>query len=218
MIELYTWTTPNGRKPAIMLEELGLDYEVHPVDLGKDEQKDPAFLKISPNGKIPAIIDRKAKGPDGKSAPRAVFESGAILIYLAEKAGSPLLPERGQARSDTLAWTFFQVGHTGPMFGQLGYFAKFAEEKVPHAIDRYTREAHRLIGVLDERLGKTPYLAGEDYTIADIIHYPWVAALDIFKDVEGLPPFPTAPNLDRWMDRVGAREAVRRGMDVPKVS
>ena len=213
MIDLYTWSTPNGRKASIMLEELGLDYEVQPVNILEDEQFAPDFLKISPNNKIPAIVDRNA--PEG---PRAVFESGAILIYLAEKTGSPLLASEGPSRTAALEWLMFQMGGLGPMLGQLGHFTAFAPETVPYAIERYTKEASRLIGVLDKRLGENDYLAGDAYSIADIAVYPWIKGLDFYQEKAREPiDLPPAPNLGRWVDRIGTREAVQRGMAIPKV-
>ena len=162
MIELYTWTTPNGRKASIMLEEVGLPYRVHPINLGKNEQFDPAFLKISPNNKIPAIVDEDAPG-----GPLAVFESGAILIYLAEKTGR-LLAKEGAERYHALEWLNWQMGGIGPMFSQLGFFAVRSTDKAPLAITRFTEEGQRLLTVLDRQLQANVYLAGEDYTIADI--------------------------------------------------
>ena len=204
MIELYTWTTPNGRKPAIMLEEVGLPYSVHPIHIGKDEQFAPDFLKISPNNKIPAIVD--PDGPDGE--PISVFESGAILIYLAEKTGR-LLPSDPRARIRTLEWLMFQMASIGPMLGQAGHFIRFAPEKVPYGIKRYTDETLRLLGVMDRRLSEAAYLAG-DYSIADIATYPWILAT---KPMEiDLAPF---ANLRRWLDAIAARPAVIKGMDVP---
>jgi len=208
MIDLYTWTTPNGRKISVMLEELGLDYEVHPVNIGNDEQFAPDFLKISPNNKIPAIVDRDA----GVS----VFESGAILIYLAEKTGSPLLPKEGEARAKTLEWLMFQMGGVGPMFGQFYHFASSARaDENPYALTRYRDESKRLFTVMNKRLSETDYLAG-DYSIADIATYPWVQALSARFDEFGLKNEEISAVKD-WLDRVGAREAVRRGMEVPTV-
>jgi GST-like protein len=211
MIDLYTWTTPNGRKAAIMLEEVGLAYTVHPVDLSKNEQFAPDFLAISPNNKIPAIVDHE--GVDGR---HVVFESGAILVYLAEKTGE-LLPRSGPRRELTLEWLFWSIGGVGPMFGQFGYFALRAEEKTPAAIDRFTDEAVRLIAVMEKRLAETPHLAGEAYSIADVCSYPWVKAiLGPLRDKAGDKLSPT-PAVDRWLESVGARPAVQRGMAVPKV-
>ena len=205
VIDLYTWTTPNGRKVSITLEEMGYDYEVHPVDIGKGEQFAPDFLKISPNNKIPAIVDRDADLP--------VFESGAILIYLAEKAGSPLLPQAPGPHAKTLEWLMFQMGGIGPMFGQFYHFANAAPEKIPYALKRYGDESKRLLGVMNRRLGEADYLAG-DYSIADIAAYPWVAALSSRFAEFGLGTG-DVDKVEGWLQRVGAREAVRRGMEVP---
>ena len=204
MIDLYTWTTPNGRKASVMLEELGLAYNVHKINISKDEQFAPAFLAISPNNRIPAIVD--SDGPDGK--PLAVFESGAILIYLAEKTGSKLLPAEPRARSVVLQWLMWQMGGVGPMFGQTHHFMHAAPEKVPYGIERYSKETRRLYGVMDKRLGEVAYLAG-DYSIADIATYPWVARHEHHKvDLAGFP------NVKRWFDAISARPAVAKGMAV----
>jgi GST-like protein len=210
MIDLYTWTTPNGRKVSIMLEETGLPYDVHPINIGKSEQFAPAFLKISPNNRIPAIVDN-----DADDGPLSVFESGAILIYLAEKTGK-FLATKGAQRAKTLEWLMWQMGGVGPMFGQLNHFANAAPEKIPYAIERYASEAARLIAVLDKRLGEAQFLGG-DYSIADMITYPWIVpALDL---IAGLKPdvVGEAANARRWLAEVGARPAVQRGMAVPKV-
>lgn len=207
MIDLYTWGTPNGRKVSVMLEELGLEYAVHPVDIGKDEQFAPEFLKISPNNKIPAIVD--TDGPGG--APISLFESGAILIYLAEKTASPLWPENVRKRYETLQWLMFQMGGLGPMLGQANHFLHFVEEDIPYPQDRYRTEAHRLYGVMDKRLGEAAYLAGDDYTIADIASYPWVMRWN-WHEID-LPS--VCPNVWRWVETLGARPAVERGMAVP---
>jgi GST-like protein len=204
MIDLYTWSTPNGRKVSIMLEEVGLPYRLHPVDITQGEQHRPEFVAISPNAKIPAIVD--AEGPDGQ--PMALFESGAILIYLAEKTGKFLSAE-ARTRYVTLQWLMFQMGGIGPMFGQAHHFLKFAPEPVPYGIERYGKEARRLYGVLDARLSEVSYLAGE-YSIADIATYPWVARHE-WQGVE-LADF---PNVKAWFDRIGARPAVQKGMAVP---
>jgi GST-like protein len=209
MIDLYTWTTPNGRKIPIALEELGLDYTVHPVDIGQNQQFAPDFLAISPNNKIPAIIDHDA--PDG---PQSVFESGAILVYLAEKTGK-LLAASGPDRVAALEWTFWQVGGLGPMAGQLGYFALRAPEPIELAIDRFADEVRRLLGVMVGRLEKVPYMAGADYSIADIACYPWTrAALETLEKIQ--PDRPPLPAVRTWLERVGERRAVRKGMDVLK--
>ncbi len=202
MIDLYTWSTPNGRKISIMLEECGLAYEVHPVDIGRGEQFDPAFLEISPNNKIPAIVDRD----NGWS----VFESGAILIYLAEKTGR-FLPREPKRRLQTLEWLMFQMGGVGPMFGQAHHFLKFNPGKCPYAEERYHRETLRLYGVMDRRLARSRYLACEEYTIADIATWPWVSRFE-WQRVD-LGDFPA---VRRWYLEIAARPAVRRGYDVPE--
>jgi len=207
MIDLYTWTTPNGRKVSIMLEELGLDYTVHPINIGKGEQFQPHFLAISPNNRIPAIVDHD--GPGGK--PLALFESGAILIYLADKTGR-FYPTEPVAHYTTLQWVMWQMGGFGPMLGQAHHFRRAAPEQIPYAIDRYVNEAKRLYGVMDKRLGEAEYLGGAEYTIADIITYPWAArhewhAVDLAE----------FPNVKRWYDQIGARPAVQKGMAVPQV-
>jgi GST-like protein len=204
MIELHTWSTPNGRKVSIMLEELGLPYSVHPVNIGKDEQFRPEFLAISPNNKIPAIVDRD--GPGGKRF--ALFESGAILIYLGEKT-QQLIPKDAATRYVALQWLMFQMGGLGPMLGQTHHFLRAAPEPVPYAIKRYKDETRRLYGVLDKRLAEAKHLAGE-YSIADIASYPWVARHE-WHQIE-LGDF---PNVKRWYDAIGARPAVQRGMKVP---
>jgi GST-like protein len=205
VIEFYTWGTPNGRKVAVMLEECGLAYRVHKVDIGKNEQFAPDFLAISPNNKIPAIVD--SDGPDGK--PMSLFESGAILVYLAGKTGR-FLPADVRGKYVALQWLMFQMGGVGPMFGQLHHFLRAAKEEVPYAIERYTKEKDRLYAVLDKRLGEAAFLAGDDYTIADIATYPWVARHDWHKT--DLAAF---PNVKRWFDAISARPAVARGMAVP---
>ncbi|MBL8832259.1 MAG: glutathione S-transferase N-terminal domain-containing protein [Rhodospirillales bacterium] len=203
MIEFHTAGTPNGRKVAIFLEETGLPYRVHRIDFSTNGQFAPDFLKISPNNKIPAIVD--TDGPGGRPLP--LFESGAILFYLAEKTGK-FLPADPAARAITHQWLMWQMGGIGPMFGQLWHFAKSAPEKVPYAIDRYQKEVDRLVGVLDRRLGEAPYLAG-DYSIADMAVYPWVAG-----DWFGADPA-KLPNFARWREAIAARPAVARGMKVP---
>jgi GST-like protein len=206
MIDLYTWGTPNGRKVSIMLEEVGLPYEVHPVNLRKREQFTPEYLSINPNNKIPAIIDRD--GPDGK--PFTLFESGAILMYLAEKTGK-LMPQEIKARYEVIQWLMFQMGGIGPMFGQAHHFLRSASEKVPYAIERYRKETRRFYNVLDKRLAAGPFLAG-DYSIADIATYPWVARYE-WHEVR-LEEF---SRVKRWFDEISSRPAVRRGMEVPKI-
>lgn len=211
MITLYTWTTPNGRKPAIMLEELGLPYQVHTVNISKNEQFGKEFLAISPNNKIPVIVDDEA---DGGSL--SIFESGAILTYLAEKSGR-FLDASGPGRYKALEWLHWQIGSLGPMLGQLGYFAVRAEEKSALAIDRFTEEGDRLLSVLEKRLANSAYLAGDEYTIADIATYPWtLAATTFLKDVLA-DSLKTKPAVHRWLQTIGARPAVQRGMAVPKI-
>ncbi|HEY9550175.1 MAG TPA: glutathione S-transferase N-terminal domain-containing protein [Kiloniellaceae bacterium] len=203
-IDLYTWSTPNGRKISIALEELGLAYAVHPINITKNEQFAPDYLKISPNNKIPAIVD--ADGPGGQ--PLSLFESGAILIYLAEKSGR-LLPQAARARLEALQWLMWQMGGFGPMLGQAHHFRRFAKEQIPYAIDRYTNEARRLYGVLDKRLAEAEYLAG-DYSIADIATFPWASR----HEWQGIA-LADFPNMKRWYDAVAARPAVQKGMAVP---
>jgi len=204
-IDLYTWSTPNGRKISIALEEMDLPYKVHPIHIGEGAQFEPEFLKISPNNKIPAIVD--PGGPDG--APLALFESGAILIYLAEKTGR-FLPMDPRGRHVALQWLMWQMGNFGPMLGQAHHFRRFAKEKLPYAIERYTNEARRLYGVLDKRLGEAEYMAG-DYSIADMATLPWAARYP-WQGVE-LDEF---ANVRRWYDVLAARPAVQRGMDLPE--
>lgn len=204
MITLYTWGTPNGRKVSIMLEELALPYQVQPVDITRNEQFAPAFLAISPNNKIPALVD--SDGPDGQ--PLALFESGAILIYLAEKTGK-LLPADGAARYAVLQWLMFQMGGFGPMLGQAHHFLRFAPEPLPYAQQRYHTEARRLYGVLDQQLAEQRFVAG-DYSIADIALFPWAARHE-WQDID-LADF---PQVQRWYHDVAARPAVQRGMAVP---
>ena len=200
MIELHTWGTPNGKKVSIALEELGLAYEVHKVDIGKGDQQKPEFLKISPNGRIPAIIDRD----NGLQ----LFESGAILIYLAEKTGQ-LLPTAIDKRAEVISWLMWQMGGVGPMFGQLNHFKKFAPEQIPYAIERYTKETERLRRVLETRLEGREYVCGA-YSIADIALYPWLAIYKFQElTLDGLP------NVSRWMDAMKSRPAVAKGMAVP---
>jgi GST-like protein len=206
-IELYYWPTPNGQKASIMLEEVGLPYLVRPVNILTGGQFDPAFLAINPNNKIPAIVD-----PDGPGhAPLAVFESGAVLVYLAEKTGK-LLPSAGAERYRALQWLFFQVGGVGPMFGQLGHFKGYAPAPIPYAIDRYRNETLRLYRVMDEQLARSEFLAG-DYSVADIATYPWI---DVrwFHEID-ISQF---PHVERWFEALSAREAVRRGAGLMKDS
>ncbi|MDA8229963.1 MAG: glutathione S-transferase N-terminal domain-containing protein [Magnetospirillum sp.] len=204
MIDLYTWGTPNGRKVSIMLEETALPYIAHPIDITKGEQCTPDYLAINPNGKIPAIIDQD--GPDRR--PITVFESGAILIYLAEKTGC-FLPADARRRMAVLQWLMFQMGGVGPMFGQTHHFRHFAPEKVPYAIERYTKETRRLYGVLDRRLAEVEYVA-EDYSIADMAIWPWC----LLQEWQGID-LADFPNVRRWYEAIGARPAVQKGMAVP---
>ncbi|MBM3569977.1 MAG: glutathione S-transferase family protein [Alphaproteobacteria bacterium] len=205
MIELHTWTTPNGRKISIALEELGLAYSVHPVNISKNEQFRPEFLAISPNNRIPAIVD--PDGPGGKRL--ALFESGAILIYLADKTGK-LLAREGAQRYAAIQWLMWQMAGFGPMLGQVHHFKRAAPEKVPYAIKRYFDEAKRLYGVLDKQLAGRDYIL-DAYSIADIACYPWAMRYD-WQEID-LAEF---PNVQRWMGTMGARPAVQRGMQVPK--
>ena len=204
MIQLYTWGTPNGKKVSIMLEEIGLPYEVHAINIGQGDQFKPEYLAINPNNKIPSIID--PDGPDGK--PFTLFESGAILIYLAEKSGK-LWPGDLRQRYTVIQWLMFQMGGVGPMFGQANYFYRL-EEKVPFAIERFHKEALRLYGVLEKALGEREYLAGE-YSLADIATYPWVWRHEMHH--VKLEEF---PHVKRWYDAISDRPAVQRGMDIPK--
>ncbi|HSH73449.1 MAG TPA: glutathione S-transferase N-terminal domain-containing protein [Methylophilaceae bacterium] len=209
MITAYTWSTPNGRKVSIMLEELGIPYQVHPVNLGKNEQFSADFSVISPNNKIPAIVDSEAEG-----GPLMIFESGAILTYLAEKTGQLLAPS-GHERFKALEWLYWQVSALGPMLGQLGYFAVRCDEKSPLAIQRFTVEADRLLSVMEKRLSDNQYLAGDNYSIADIAAYPWtLAATGYLKDVLA-DSFASKPAVQRWLDVIGNRPAVQRGMAIP---
>lgn len=201
MITLYTANTPNGIKASIALEELGLPYRVHAIDLASGEQKEPWFLAINPNGRIPAIVDHDAGG-------FAVFESGAILLYLAEKTGR-LMPQDTKGRSLVVQWLMFQMGGLGPMMGQANVFTRYFPEQLPSVIDRYKRESRRLLEVLDRRLADHEYLAG-DYSIAEIANWSWAKSCDWPGiDIAGLD------NLQRWMDQIAARPAVEKGRNVP---
>jgi GST-like protein len=203
MIDLYSWTTPNGRKIHIMLEEIGLPYRAHPVNIGKGDQFKPEFLTISPNNKIPAIVD--SEGPGGK--PYSLFESGAILMYLAEKTGQ-FWPQDPATKYRVVEWLMFQMGGLGPMLGQAHHFRQYAPEKIQYAIDRYTNEAKRLYCVMDKRLGEVPYLAG-DYSIADMAAFPWTQS----HANHGVD-LADYPNVKRWYDAIMARPAVQRGIMV----
>ncbi|MFT4193443.1 glutathione binding-like protein [Ottowia sp.] len=205
MIDVHSWPTPNGHKVHIMLEECGLPYRVHAVDIGAGDQFQPDFLAISPNNRIPAIVD--ADGPDG--APISLFESGAILLYLAGKTGR-FLPADVRGRYRALEWLMFQMGGVGPMLGQAHHFRLYAPEKIGYAIDRYTSEAKRLYGVMDRRIERTgAYLAGDEYTIADIAVFPWLRSWEN----QGID-WADYPSLKAWFDRIAARPAVQRGVQV----
>ncbi len=204
MIDVYTWPTPNGHKVHIMLEECGLPYRAIPVDIGAGDQFKPEFLEISPNNKIPALVD--PEGPDGK--PIALFESGAILVYLAGKTGR-FLGKTDRARYEVLQWLMFQMGGVGPMLGQAHHFRIYAPEKVPYAIDRYTNEARRLYGVIDKRLASSKWLGGKDYSIADMAVFPWLRSWQN----QGVQ-ISDYPHLHRWFETIAARPAVQRGVQV----
>jgi len=204
MLEVYSWPTPNGHKVHVMLEECGLKYRAHPVNIGAGEQFATDFLAISPNNKIPAITD--PDGPDGQ--PISLFESGAILLYLAGKTGR-FLPESTSAKYEVLQWLMFQMGGVGPMLGQAHHFRIYAPEKVPYAIERYTNEAKRLYGVMNKRLANSRYLGGPDYSIADIAVFPWLRS---WKN-QGID-WNDHPHLKGWFDEISARPAVQRGVEV----
>ena len=209
MIDLYTWATPNGRKVSIMLEELRLDYNVHEINIAKGEQHTPEFLTVSPNNKIPGIVDSDGPGgPGGK--PLSMFETGAILIYLAEKTESELYPKDFKKRMATLQWLMWQMGGVGPMFGQAHHFLFNPSEVVPYAQERYHKEAKRLYKVMNTQMQDNRYLAGDDYTVADITTFPWV---DRFRRHQvDLAEF---PNVKRWHEELWERPAVKKGMEVP---
>ena len=204
IVEVYSWATPNGHKVHVMLEECGLPYRIHPIDIGAGDQFEPEFLAISPNNKIPAIVD--PRGPDGK--PMSLFESGAILMYLAGKTGR-FMPSTTHGRYEMLEWLMFQMGGVGPMLGQAHHFRIYAPEKIAYAVDRYTNEAKRLYGVMDRRLAKSKYFAGDDYTIADIAIFPWLRS---WKN-QGID-WADYPHLRGWFDKIAARPAVMRGVEV----
>lgn len=204
MIDVYTWPTPNGHKVHIALEELGLAYRVQPINIGQGDQFAASFLDISPNNKIPAIVDDN--GPDGQ--PISVFESGAILLYLAEKTGQ-LMPTEPRARYAALEWLMFQMGGLGPMLGQAHHFRQYAPETIDYAVNRYTNEAARLYGVMDRRLADRDWLVGEAYSMADIACYPWIRPHD--NQGQSLDDF---PHLKQWFERISARPAVERGVQV----
>ena len=204
MIDLFSWATPNGRKVHVMLEECSLQYNAHPINIGKGEQFDPKFLEISPNNRIPAITD--SDGPEGK--PISLFESGAILIYLAEKT-SKFLPQKSLNKYMTLQWLMFQMGGVGPMFGQSNHFSHYSKDKIPYAINRYADESKRLYGVMDKQLARSEYLAGNEYTIADIATHPWAQGFER-RGVDANQ----YPNVKRWVELIHNRPAVKRGIKV----
>jgi len=212
-LQLYSLPTPNGVKVSIMLEEIGLPYEVHLVDFGKDDQKTPEFLSLNPNGKIPAILDPNGPG----AAPLGLFESGAILQYLAEKTGS-VLPSDAARRWQTIQWVHFQMGGIGPMFGQVGFFHKFAGKEFAdkRPLERYVAESKRLLGVLEARLAGRQWIMDDDYTIADIASLGWVRNLIGFYGARELVGFDDFANVSGWLDRGLARPAVQRGLEIPK--
>ncbi|MDK4717027.1 glutathione binding-like protein [Rhizobium sp. CNPSo 4039] len=214
IIQLYSLPTPNGVKVSIALEELGLAYEPHLISFGTNDQKSPEFVSLNPNGRIPAIID--PNGPDGK--PIGLFESGAILVYLAEKTGK-LMPSDAARRYETLEWVFFQMAGVGPMFGQFGHFFKFAAEKVAnnsYPVERYRDEAKRLLGVLESRLQGREWIMGDEYTIADITTFPWVRGVDVFYGGREVLEFESFPSVMAWLERALARPASQRGLSIPK--
>ena len=206
MIDLYYWTTPNGHKISIFLEEAGLPYRINPVNIGKGEQFARAFLEISPNNRIPAIVDHE---PAGGGKPIQIFESGAILLYLADKTRR-FIPSDLRGRTEAIQWLFWQMGNLGPMAGQNNHFSNYAVEKIPYAIDRYRNEVNRLYGVLNHRLADRPYVAG-DYSIADMASYPWIVPYE--RQGQKLEDF---PHLKRWFASVRSRPAVARAYDKAK--
>ena len=204
MIDLYTWPTPNGHKVHIMLEELEMPYNVIPINIGEGDQFKPDFLKISPNNKMPAVVD-----PDGADgAPISIFESAAILLYLAEKTGR-FMPQDMRGRYNAMQWLMFQMGSVGPMLGQAHHFRGYAPEKLPYAIDRYTNEAGRIYGVINRHLGESAWLAGDDYTIVDMATFPWLRSYE--RQGQVLEDF---PHLKKWFEAIEARPAVQRGVEV----
>ena len=204
MIDVYSWATPNGHKVHIMLEECGLPYRAHPINIGAGDQFKPEFLRISPNNKIPALVD--TDGPDGK--PISLFESGAILVYLAAKTGK-FMPQSDREKYEVLQWLMFQMGGVGPMLGQAHHFRIYAPEKIEYAVNRYTNEAKRLYGVMDKQVSRQDYIAGKEYSIADISIFPWLRS---WKN-QGID-WADYPHLKRWFDRIEARPAVQRGVQV----
>ncbi|KAF2407661.1 glutathione S-transferase N-terminal domain-containing protein [Pseudomonas antarctica] len=205
MIDLYYWTTPNGHKVSLFLEEAGLPYKVHPINIGQGDQFKPDFLKIAPNNRIPAIVDQN---PTDGGAPISLFESGAILLYLAEKTGQ-FLPKDLRGRQEALQWLFWQMGGLGPMAGQNHHFSQFAPEKIPYAIKRYVDETARLYGVLDRRLADRPFVAGDDYSIADMAIYPWIVSHK--WQSQRLEDF---PHVQRWFNSIKERPATVRAYEL----
>lgn len=208
MIDLYYWTTPNGHKITLFLEEAGLPYTIHPVNISKGEQFAPGFLKIAPNNRIPAIVDQS---PGDGGAPISLFESGAILLYLADKTGQ-FIPQDLRGRNDVIQWLFWQMGGLGPMAGQNHHFVQYAPEKIPYAMERYVKETSRLYGVLDKQLSDgRDYIAGKDYSIADMASYPWIVPHE--RQQQDLAKF---PHLKGWFERIAARPATRRAYELAK--
>ncbi len=205
MIDLYYWTTPNGHKVSVFLEEAGLPYRINPINISKNEQFAPDFLKISPNNRIPAIVDHE---PAGGGEPLSLFESGAILLYLAEKTGR-FIPSDLRGRADVLQWLFWQMGGLGPMAGQNHHFGTYAPEKIPYAIERYQKETNRLYGVLNKRLADRAFMAGDEYTIADMASYPWIVPHE--RQGQKLEDF---PHLKRWFEIIKARPATIRAYEI----
>jgi GST-like protein len=205
MIDLYYWTTPNGHKVTMFLEETGLEYRIHPINIGKGEQFAPEFLAVSPNNRIPAMVDN---APPGGGAPISVFESGAILLYLAEKTGR-FIPADIRGRAEVLQWLFWQMGGLGPMAGQNHHFGTYAPEKIPYAIERYQKETNRLYGVLNKRLADRAFVAGDDYTIADMASYPWIVPHE--RQGQKLEDF---PNVKRWFEAIRGRPATVRAYEI----
>ena len=205
MIDLYYWTTPNGHKVTMFLEETGLEYKIHPINIGKGEQFAPDFLRVSPNNRIPAMVDT---APEGGGAPVSVFESGAILLYLAEKTGR-FIPTDIRGRVEVLQWLFWQMGGLGPMAGQNHHFGTYAPEKIPYAIERYQKETNRLYGVLNKRLADRAFMAGDEYSIADMASYPWIVPHE--RQGQKLEDF---PDLKRWFEAIKARPATVRAYEI----
>ena len=207
MIDLHYWTTPNGHKVTMFLEETGLPYRIVPVRIGEGEQFRPEFLKISPNNRIPAMVDH---APEGGGEPVPLFESGAMLLYLADKTGR-FIPRDVRGRAEVLQWLFWQMGGLGPMAGQNHHFSQYAPEKIPYAVERYVKETNRLYGVLDKRLADRPFMAGADYTIADMASYPWIVPYE--RQGQNLDDF---PNLKRWFHEIAARPGTVRAYEKAK--